>query len=577
MIRDIRTILPAKILCVELKELEYREPFDSDADAKMTIMYGEGLEKAQVRKPAAFIIEARNKAGERIRMGGHPFKLRVERPGGRDPRTQKIEDRGDGTFLATYVAEEPGLHIIHVTLDGENVARSPIQINVTSAPPDARMTVMYGPGLESAKVNETASFVVEARDAEGNVIESGGHPFKLRVQGPTPDADPQIQSLVDNNNGKYDGKYVPTQRGRHIVTVTLYGEEVARCPYYVEAEDKDPKLLELLSVLEAIKKEIGKDQRRMGRLGDISKKLDKVVLKDPSVKPVALDVKEYDIPRLSDFIRDIDVVKYAVAEKTFFDKNTSPAEKVKLLTPMVTSMVKDLEDWAHDYKGVMDKINNLNPKNQGGKRQRIHLWVHRKGVAIPQHIMVTTNKPSTTTYRRHIRIDASKGFYDTHADPAGYLDGLLGLAGELNLQKIDSRDRYLTGGRDDELLEDSEEPSEEPFIMDDKQGRAVRPSRQPLLLEGALQTARGQSAYCFLYADVLAVTQMVNNGEKYILKSCLKFDQQSQVLSPYQGNERAFLVKGKGRERVYFAKSKSVALTWVSNLESVIRMAKAEY
>ena len=183
-------------------------------------------------------------------------------------------------------------------------------------------------------------------------------------------------------------------------------------------------------------------------------------------------------------------------------------------------------------------------------------------------------------YRRHIRIDASKAFYDTHSSPAGYLDGLLGITGELNLQKLESRDRYIMAANDistslDEM--ESEDVSEDPFIVN-ASGARVQPSEQDLMLEGILESGRGRMFYCFLYTDMLVMTRMVNNGEKYIIHAVTKFDNESTVLPEFNGNPKQFLIRGRrARERIFIAKSKQIATTWVSNLEAVCRMKRGEF
>ncbi len=103
----------------------------------------------------------------------------------------------------------------------------------------------------------------------------------------------------------------------------------------------------------------------------------------------------------------------------------------------------------------------------------------------------------------------------------------------------------------------------------------IRPSLEPLLLEGALQNERGHMLYCFLYADVLITTDMVNNGERYVLKSQIKFDAESRVTAGFNNNDRAFVLRGRrGRERVLNAKSRAVAATWVSNIDAALRGVK---
>ena len=112
------------------------------------------------------------------------------------------------------------------------------------------------------------------------------------------------------------------------------------------------------------------------------------------------------------------------------------------------------------------------------------------------------------------------------------------------------------------------------FIVNEK-GERVAPSRESLLLEGALQNERGQIVYAFLYADALVVTQMVNNGERFVLKSIVRLDDQSDVQSK---GDRQFLVVGKrGKQKILSAKQRDVAATWVSNIEAVTRTMKGVF
>jgi hypothetical protein len=454
---------------------------------------------------------------------------------------------------------------------------------------DARQTRMFGPGLERAQVGATATFVVETRNAKGQPVRTGGAPFKLHVDGPSSGQAPEIQSIVDNGDGTYTAKYVPQVAGNHEVRVTLRGQNVAQSPVRVYADaapDQAPRAVaavddeldDLRRILEAIAREIARDQRNVGKLPKIVRKLEQVGLTNEQAKDLAYEVGQEDDPRLNDFLRQIAAAKDKALDM-LDNPRMSKSEIRKALTPMIKNIVGNMDDWADDYANVMDKIKNLRPSGKGGQRQRVHLWIHRKGVPVPQHILVTTNKPSAMNYRRHIRVDASKGFYDTHTDPAGYLDGLLGLTGELKLQKIDSRDRYLTGGKDKEESElelDSAADVEANIV--NERGQRVRVSEEPLLLEGGLQNEKGQAVYGFLYADVLAVTQVVNNGERYVLRSLIKFDKDSSVTPSYKGNMRSFLVRGKrGKERGFTAKSKDIAAAWVSNLNVVSKTKKGAF
>jgi hypothetical protein len=448
--------------------------------------------------------------------------------------------------------------------------------------PDAKQTRMYGPGLERAQVNAPATFVVETRNRQGKPVLSGGHPFKLVVDGPSPGQSPEIQSIVDNHDGTYTCKYVPKVSGFHTVRVTLHGENVAQSPVRVFAEPNEMRALvdddldDLRKLLEAIAREIARDRKNLDKLPKIVKKLEQLGLTNEDARDLAYEVGEDDNPRLNEFLKNLADAKdraFGVLDNPRMTKT----EIRKTLTPMIKQLVGNMDDWADDYGDVMDKIKNLRPnKKNGNQRQRVHLWIHRKGIPVPQHIMVTTNKPSTMNYRRHIRVDASQGVYDTHSkdNPAAYLDGILGLTSELKLQKIESRDRYLTGNKDEESELDLESATNaDAYIVNDK-GVRVLPSKEPLLLEGGLQNEKGQAVYAFLYANALAITQIVNNGEKYILRSLIKFE---TVTPGFQGKPTSFLVSTSRKERAFTAKSKEIAATWVSNMNAAIKAKKGAF
>jgi hypothetical protein len=79
----------------------------------------------------------------------------------------------------------------------------------------------------------------------------------------------------------------------------------------------------------------------------------------------------------------------------------------------------------------------------------------------------------------------------------------------------------------------------------------------------------------FFPQDCFVITDMVNNGEKYVYVSAIRFDSESRVTPSYMKNDRAFSIVGRrGRERIFNAKSRAVAATWTSNIDAAIRSVK---
>jgi len=91
--------------------------------------------------------------------------------------------------------------------------------------------LVYGPGIEKAEAHTAAVFTIEARNKNGKRINSGGHPFWVKVTDPYNE---EVRSeLKDNNDGTYTATYYPSDIGNHTVEVTLQRKHVAKSPYQV--------------------------------------------------------------------------------------------------------------------------------------------------------------------------------------------------------------------------------------------------------------------------------------------------------------------------------------------------------
>ena len=82
----------------------------------------------------------------------------------------------------------------------------------------------HGPGLEGGEALIPGLFVIEARNARGELIPMGGFPFAATCTDPSGRQIP-VQ-LKDNADGTVDASYVPASAGNHIVSVTLNGQDI---------------------------------------------------------------------------------------------------------------------------------------------------------------------------------------------------------------------------------------------------------------------------------------------------------------------------------------------------------------
>lgn len=143
-------------------------------------------------------------------------------------------------------------------------------------------------------------------------------------------------------------------------------------------------------------------QRNLSKLPEVTRKVEKLGLKDERAREVGRELREEDDPRLSDLLKVIDDIKNRAAD-ALDDPKMAKSEIRKLVTPMLKNCVRDMNNWGDDYKDVMDKVNNLRPRGDGGKRQ-----VRRGGGDAAFATLLINNGRAA-----HAHLGASQGQSDT--------------------------------------------------------------------------------------------------------------------------------------------------------------------
>jgi filamin len=181
--------------------------------------YGPGLEGGEAHVPATFTIEARNKKGDRINKGGHPFAVKVTDPFGQ-PLVADMVDNGDGTYAVTYNPTDPGEHVVEVTLNRAPVAKSPYHVKIDENHDLASPAFSYadGPGLKPGnKSTDPAEFTIYAVLPNGKPKKKGGDAFDVTVEDQNGELMPV--TIKDNGDGTYKVTYQPKDPGNYHVEV----------------------------------------------------------------------------------------------------------------------------------------------------------------------------------------------------------------------------------------------------------------------------------------------------------------------------------------------------------------------
>ena len=109
--------------------------------------------------------------------------------------------------------------------------------NVTAQSTCATSTSASGSGIEKAKRGQETSFIITARDRQGNPRAVGGDPFVVELQG---DKGEKVEvKLVDKRNGTYTATYsLPADiEGDLQLSILFRGIHIQGSPYHVHTPE----------------------------------------------------------------------------------------------------------------------------------------------------------------------------------------------------------------------------------------------------------------------------------------------------------------------------------------------------
>ncbi|XP_042868221.1 filamin-A-like isoform X2 [Penaeus japonicus] len=183
-------------------------------DARKVRASGRGLQQngVRVKDEADFKVYTEG-AGE-----GN-IEVRVIGPGGKE-ESVRMKQIDEYTFEYVYHPWKEGRYIVMVTYGGEEIPKSPFEVNV--GPYKETKIRAYGPGLKGGVVGYPSLFTVETNGETGALGFSIEGPSQARIE------------CNDNGDGSADVRYFPTAPGEYALHILCNNKDVPGSPYIAQ-------------------------------------------------------------------------------------------------------------------------------------------------------------------------------------------------------------------------------------------------------------------------------------------------------------------------------------------------------
>lgn len=203
--------------------------------SKATIIYGPNCTASGATSiaykgmPATVLVRAYNIYNQPINVGGGTFRAHIV---GHGHVPTHWTDNGNGTYLLAYTCPKNGVYTLHIKHAGRDIMGSPFTVTVGTIPVASGLSVATGELVTEGTVNTPFDVAVQARDAGGNNLTTGGATVAVRVTSGPAGFTPFSVPMSDNGNGTYTGQTTGiTQRGLYATTVTVNGHAIVGSPF----------------------------------------------------------------------------------------------------------------------------------------------------------------------------------------------------------------------------------------------------------------------------------------------------------------------------------------------------------
>ncbi|UXI22435.1 G-protein coupled receptor 158 [Sarcoptes scabiei] len=196
------------------------------------IAYGPGLKCGMVGYPAKFTVDTNGETGTLGFSVEGPSYAQIE-----------CNDNGDGSAEVIYHPTAPGEYAVHITVDGEDIPKSPYcPIIIDKADFHPELVEVTGPGINAKGVviAKPTEFTIDTRKAGGKKI-----PLDISIMDNTDYKEVETK-IIDNKDGTYKVKYTPDKLGKHTAQINYGGVATTKSPYRIDVGGvADPSKIKL--------------------------------------------------------------------------------------------------------------------------------------------------------------------------------------------------------------------------------------------------------------------------------------------------------------------------------------------
>ncbi|XP_051528401.1 filamin-B [Myxocyprinus asiaticus] len=198
-------------------------PLKPKLNPKKARAYGPGIEPTgnRVMRPAVFTVDT-------FSAGQGQVTVYVEDPEGRREEVKPVLNESKKTYSVTYIPQVMGPHRVTVLFAGQQIPKSPFEVNVDKAQGDPTKVTAKGPGLEPLGniANKPTFFDIYTAGA-------GVGEVTAVIKDPQGKSNTVEVIMEDKGENVFHCTYKPVQAGPHNINITFGGIAIPKSPFTV--------------------------------------------------------------------------------------------------------------------------------------------------------------------------------------------------------------------------------------------------------------------------------------------------------------------------------------------------------